>query len=127
MNKKLGLAEEFLKEAQKQLKEYEATKNELNLRQACEKGWGVVMSALKIVNPKIKRHRDFGETAAKLAKEYNNKEILHGEACGELLHREGFYEGAISKERAQYLLEDVKDFLKLIDNILMNGKKGVKK
>jgi hypothetical protein len=123
MDKKLALAEKFLKEAWSQLKKYEDTKEELNLRQACEKGWGVVAQALKAVNPKIRRHADFGRTATKLAEEYNDKEMVHGEAMGEHLHREGFYEGHLNKKEVEYGLMSVEDFLKSIDNILMNGKK----
>jgi len=126
-NKKLSLAENFLKEGLEELKKYEATKNRLFLQEACEKGWASVAQALKVVNPDIKRHADFGKTALKLAKEYNNEEIMHGEAYGEHLHRAGFYEAQLDKEETEYGLLVVKNFLKLIDNILMNGKKGVKK
>jgi hypothetical protein len=114
----INLALKFIQEAWAELRKYEVMADELHLRQACEKDWGAVAQALKIINPDIKRHADFGETAARLARKYNNREILRLEACGELLHREGFYEGTISKDRARYLLEDVEEFVKLIDKIL---------
>lgn len=122
MNKKLRLADKFLKEAWEQLKKYEDTKEELYLRQACEKGWGAVAQALKATNPKIKRHADFSDTAAKLARKYDNEEIVHGESCGETLHRTGFYEGALTKPAVEINLKSAEDFLELIDNIL-NGRR----
>jgi hypothetical protein len=125
MNKKLILADNFLKEGWEELKKYEASKNELFLQEACEKGWSAVAKALKAINPDIRRHSDFGKTARKLAEEHNNEEIFRTEAVGEYLHRTGFYEGAIGIEEAKHGLLAVKDFLKSIDNIL-NGKKGVK-
>jgi len=117
-NKKLSLAENFLKEGLEELKKYEATKNRLFLQEACEKGWASVAQALKVVNPDIKRHADFGKTATKLAKKYNKMEIVYGESCGEALHRTGFYEGAMDVETAEINLKCVEKFLKLIDNIL---------
>jgi hypothetical protein len=118
MNKKLSLANEFIKEAWEQFQRYEKTGNELNLRQACEKAWATVAQALKVVNPQIKTHRDFGETAAALAKKYNNPEITYGEAFGEALHRSGFYEGDLGPGIVRQGLECIENFLKLIDNIL---------
>ena len=119
----MTLASEFLEEAQRQLKKYGKTKKELNLRQACEKGWGTVAQALKVVNPEIKRHAEFGKTAAKLAREYNNEKIMYDEAFGEHLHRAGFYEGLLGVEEIKYGLSAVEDFLKSIDSILSNGGK----
>jgi hypothetical protein len=127
MNKKLILADNFLKEGWEELKKYEASKNELFLQEACEKGWGAVAKALKVMSPDIRRHSDFGKTARKLAEEYNNEEIFRTEAVGEYLHRTGFYEGAVGIEEVKHGLLAVEDFLKLMDNILMNGKKEVKK
>jgi hypothetical protein len=124
MNKKLILAENFLKEGLEELKRYEATKNELFLQEACEKGWGAVAKALKAVNPKIRRHADFGKTARELAEEYNNEEIFLQEVMGEYLHSRGFYEGSVGLEEAKHGLLTVRNFLKSIDNILMNGKGG---
>lgn len=121
MDKRLTLAGEFLEEAHLQLSKYEATKKELCLRQACEKGWGAVAQALKAVNPKIRYHRDFGETAARLAKQYGNHEIAHGELCGESLHRSGFYEGELGSNAVEEGLICIDDFLKSIDTILNNG------
>jgi hypothetical protein len=117
MDKRLRLANEFLEEAREQLKKHEETKKELNLRQACEKGWGSVAQALKAVNPKIRYHRDFGETAAKLARKYNQQEIVHGEMCGEALHRSGFYEGSLGVLIVEDSLKCIDNFLKSIDNI----------
>lgn len=125
-NGKLKLAYEFLEESHLQLSKYEATKKELNLRQACEKGWGTVAQALKAVNPKIKYHRDFGETAARLAKQYNDPEIAHGELCGESLHRSGFYEGDLGPNVVKEGLNCIDNFLTSIDNILNNGGGKVK-
>jgi len=121
-NNKLSKAHKFLDLAHKELKEYEKNKDEVILQEACKKGWGAVVFALKAVNPKIKYHRDFGETAARLAKEYNDEEILHGESCGEALHRTGFHEGDLPSSAVELNLKCVGNFLKLIDNIL-NGKK----
>ncbi|MEW6617888.1 MAG: hypothetical protein AB1422_00810 [bacterium] len=123
MNKKLALAEEFLEEGKLELKRYEATKKETSLWQACEKGWATAACALKVVNPKIRRHADFGKTATQLAKEYGNLDLMHGEACGEMLHRSGFYEHALDKEVVKEGLFSIESFLNLIDNILLNGKK----
>ncbi|MFH0775876.1 MAG: PaREP1 family protein [bacterium] len=123
MNGRLKLANRFLEEAREELKRYESTKDELFLREACEKGWGVVMTALKVVNPDIKRHADFGKTATKLAKEHNKMEMVYGESCGEALHRTGFYEGDMDAETVEINLKCVENFLKLIDNILNNGAK----
>jgi hypothetical protein len=122
MNKKFRIAEDFLKEAWEELRKYEQEGKETSLRQACEKGWAAVTQALKVINPKIKVHRDFGDTALKLAKEYNMEEILHGESCGEALHRTGFYEGQMSKGVVEANLKCVENFLKLINKIL-NSKK----
>ncbi len=122
MNKNLQLAEEFLKEGKLELKRYEVTGKEMLLREACEKGWGAVMSALKAINPEIRQHRDFGKTATQLAKEYNNEEIVYGESCGEALHRTGFYEGDMDVETVEINLHCIENFLKFIDNILSNGK-----
>jgi hypothetical protein len=121
-NNKLKKAYKFLDLAYKELNEYEKNKEEVILQEACGKGWGAVAQSLKIVNPKIRRHADFGDTTLKLSKEYENEEILHGESCGEALHRTGFYEGAMTKEVAKANLKYVGNFLRLIDNIL-NGKK----
>ncbi|MEW6104403.1 MAG: PaREP1 family protein [bacterium] len=125
MNKRLALTEEFLKEGKIELKRYETTKKETALWQACEKGWATVAQALKAVNPKIRRHADFGKTAANLGEEYNNEEIIHKEASGETLHRSGFYENALDVIAVKHHLKSVEDFLKFIDNILSNG--GIKK
>lgn len=122
MNKKLVLAEKSLKEALNELKRYEETKNELFLQEACEKGWGAVVKALKVVNPKIRKHADFGRTARRLAEEYNNEEIFHGEAMGEYLHSTGFYEGAVGLEEARHGLCCIENFLKLIDNVLTDDR-----
>jgi len=127
MDKRLALASEFLEESQKELKMYEDTKREMHLWEACEKGWGTIAQALKAVNPEIKRHSDFGKTAAKLAEEYNNEEIVHGESCGETLHRSGFYEGALDISAVRHHLKSVEDFLKSIDNILNNGNSNLVK
>jgi hypothetical protein len=43
---------------------------------------------------------------------------MYAEAYGEHLHRAGFYEGQLSKEEIEYGLVIIKEFLKLIDNIL---------
>jgi hypothetical protein len=126
MNKKLSLAENFLKEGYEELKKYEVSKNELFLQEACEKGWAAVAKALKAVNPNIKRHADFGKTARELAEEYNNEEIFLQEVMGEYLHSRGFYEGSVGLEEAKHGLLTVRNFLKLMDNILINGK-GIKK
>jgi DNA recombination-dependent growth factor C len=91
LDERLGLADRFLKQAWQELKGYSENKDEVLLRQSCEKGWGCVAQALKVVNPEIKRHAEFGKTALKLAKEYNNEEIFRLEAVGEYLHRAGFY------------------------------------
>ncbi|MEW6482683.1 MAG: PaREP1 family protein [bacterium] len=120
MNKRLALAEGFLKEGKLELKRYKATGNEMLLREACEKGWGCVMAALKAVNPEIKYHKDFGKTATQLAKKYNNEEIVHGESCGEALHRTGFYEGDMDVETVEVNFHCLEKFLKIIDNILSN-------
>lgn len=122
MNKKLILSYKFLEEAWESLKKYKENKDELYLRQACEKGWGAVMSSLKKINPKIRRHSDFSKTAAKLAKEYNNLEIIKGESCGEALHSIGFYEGAIKEEAVELNLRCIEEFLGVMNNIL-NSKK----
>jgi hypothetical protein len=118
MHKNLQLAIKFIEEADEQLQQYEITKDELCLHQACEKGWAAVAQALKATNPDIKKHADFGRTALKLAQKYNNREIMYAEAYGEHLHRAGFYEGQLSKEEIEYGLVIIKEFLKLIDNIL---------
>jgi hypothetical protein len=118
MPEKLRLSMKFIKEAKEQLQRYEATSDELYLHQACEKGWGAVAHVLKAVNPEIKRHRDFGKTAAKLAEEYNEPEIAHGEAFGELLHRSGFYEGDLDITLVIQGLRCIENFLKLMDDIL---------
>jgi hypothetical protein len=118
MHEKLRLSMKFIKEAEEQLQRYEATSDELYLHQACEKGWAAVTQALKVINPDIKRHADFGRTALKLAQEFNNKEIMYAEAYGEHLHRAGFYEGQLSKEEIEFGLITIKKFLELIDNIL---------
>jgi len=76
-NNKLKKAYKFLDLAYKELNEYEKNKDEVILQEACEKGWGAVVQALKAVNPEIRRHADFGKTAVKLTKEYNNEEIMH--------------------------------------------------
>lgn len=81
----------------------------------------VQAQALKAVNPKIRYHRDFGETASKLARQYNNDEIVHGEACGEALHRSGFYEGNLGKLTVEDYLKCIDNFLTSIDDILNNG------
>ncbi|MEW6680761.1 MAG: PaREP1 family protein [bacterium] len=123
MNKKLQLAEEFLKEGKLELERYETTKKETSLWQACEKGWASVSCVLKAVNPKIRRHADFGKTAMQLARKYNNREIMLGEACGEMLHRSGFYEHALDKDVIKESLFSIESFLHLIDNIVLNRKK----
>lgn len=124
MNKKLDLAYRFFDVAKEQLKKYKETKDEVCLRQASEKGWSAVAQALKAVNPKIRRHADFGKTASMLATEYNNEEIMRCEAFGEHLHRAGFYEGLLDIEEVRHGFLAVEDFLKLIDNILLNGKEA---
>jgi len=127
MDRKLALAGEFLEESHKELKRYEDTKREMHLWEACEKGWATVAQALKAVNPEIKRHSDFGKTAAKLAEEYNNEEIIRCEASGETLHRSGFYEGALDISAVRHHLKSVEDFLTSIDNILNNGNSNLVK
>jgi hypothetical protein len=82
MRDRLKKARGFLEEAKKEFLLYKEKKDEVLLAQSAEKGWGAVASALKAVNPKIRRHRDFGETAAKLARRYNNTEIAHGDIRG---------------------------------------------
>ncbi|MFH0775643.1 MAG: PaREP1 family protein [bacterium] len=121
MDKRLSLANNFFLHAVKEFKEYEENGDEILLRQSCEKGWGAVAQALKVVNPKIRRHAEFGRTAAELAEKYNNEEIVHGEAFGELLHREGFYEGDMDKKTVEHGLRCIESFLLLINGIL-NGK-----
>jgi hypothetical protein len=118
VNKKLSLANKFIKEAWEQFQQYEKTGDELYLRQACEKGWATVAQALKAVSPEIRTHRDFGETAAALAKKYNNPEITYSEYCGEALHRSGFYEGDLGPGIVRQGLECIENFLELMDNIL---------
>jgi len=112
MDERLKLADDFLRYAWEEF---------TLLRQACEKGWGCVAQALKIVNPNIRRHLEFGRTAAELAEKYNNEEVVHGEMCGELPHRQGFYEGDLDEKIIEHGLRCVQDFLILINGIL-NGK-----
>jgi 3-dehydroquinate synthetase len=123
MKSKLKLAYDYLEEAQAELKNYEATLKELHLWQACEKGWAAVTQALREVNPEIKKHADFGKTAAKLAEDYKNEEIAHGEACGEMLHSKGFYETSLDFLSIKHGLICIENFLKLIDNIIKDRKK----
>ncbi|MBU1261670.1 PaREP1 family protein [bacterium] len=121
IDERLLLASSFLEQAWEELKGYCEKKDEVLLRQAAEKGWGCVVQALKVVNPEIKRHAEFGKTALKLTEEYNNEEIFRLEAVGEHLHRAGFYEGFLDEEEVKHGLLSVEDFLKLINGIL-NGK-----
>ncbi|MFH0775807.1 MAG: PaREP1 family protein [bacterium] len=123
MNKRFGLAERLLRDAEIELGEYKTKGEEAFLVQACEKGWDAVAQGLKAVNPEIKRHQDFGRTAARLAKEHNNPEIAVGELCGETLHRSGFYEGELPAEIVEEGLSCIRNFLGFIKDILLNGKK----
>jgi len=123
MNKKFVIAERLLKDAEIELSEYKTKEEQSFLVQACEKGWSAVASGLKAVNPEIKRHQDFGRTAARLAKEYNNPEIAIGEICGETLHSRGFYEGDLPVEIVEESLKRIRVFLNSIKDILLNGKK----
>ena len=123
MDERLKLADNFLRHAWEEFRGYSEKKDEVLLRQACEKGWGCVAQALKVVNPNIRRHAEFGRTAAELSEKYNNEEIVHGEAFGELLHREGFYEGDMDEKTIEHGLRCVENFLMLINGIL-NGKKS---
>jgi len=124
-NNKLKKAYEFLDLAWQELEEYKKNGREVVLQEACEKSWDAVVQVLKAVNPKIRRHADFGKTAAKLAEEHNNEHIVYGEACGETLHRSGFYDSALDIVAVKHQLKCVNNFLKLIDNIL-KGKKQSK-
>jgi len=114
----LKLAKSFLAEAREQLREYEKSKDELALRQACEKGWGAVAQGLMYAAGKpIESHREFGLIASELFKKTGNKSVLTGESAGEYLHSAGFYHGLPTLELVMNSLELIEEFLKAVESV----------
>ncbi len=113
--RRLKLAEAFLHDAANELELFRKTREEVNLRQACEKGWGATAQLLMLAAGKeITEHRGFSEAATELYKKTGKREILLIHAAAEGMHAAGFYHGALTAETVEATLASIKDLMSII-------------
>lgn len=100
------LSEGFLKEAKQALARYKQTKDEVELRQACDKGFGAFAQALMYHKGFELHHRDFGDAVDELFIKTGNRDIPRAHTYAEALHA-SFYERRLSLSEIEDALTQI--------------------
>ena len=94
-----------------------------DLRQASEKGWGAAALMIKAVAEQRgddwehSRHRHFSRAASRLRSELGNREVTRLFNVAESLHG-NFYEDQLQPSDVSESLDDVEQFLNLLDPLV---------
>jgi hypothetical protein len=105
---RIQLAEKFLEFAFDSLDVYRINTEELDYRQACEKGWAAIAQATMHVNGgPIRQHREFFRIANNL-KNSGGIDIETALLAGNTLHGDGFYHGELSVTAIESTLNLIK-------------------
>lgn len=107
---------DFLAEAKKALAEYKRTKEEVDLRQACDKGFGAFGQALMHYRGRELHRSEFGETAEELTLKTGNRDISRALRDAEAL-RASFYHLTLSLSEVEDALEEIERGIKAITEL----------
>ena len=112
---KLELGAKFLSEARRELEEYWKTAEDVNLREACEKGWEAMAQLLMYATGReITEHRGFSKAATDLYKKIGRKEIVLTETAAEALHAAGFYHGVLTADAVELTLISIEEIFRIL-------------
>ncbi len=112
----IQLAERFLEFAFNILDVYRQTSDELDYRQACEKGWASIAQATMHINGSpIYNHGDFFKVATKL-KNTGKIDVETALIAANDLHGAGFYRGELA-------VASIENTLRLIEQTIIEVKR----
>ncbi|MFQ6115230.1 MAG: DUF5618 family protein [bacterium] len=123
----LQVAKDFMDKARKELEDGKQKRDELSIRDACEKGWGATVQAInalfvkKRLSPLPRSHRQRRELLDKLEGEddqLREKNFLDRfMARAYALHERGFYNGELKVESIERELEKVEKLIMDIESL----------